>query len=87
MILLDSLSQWPRPFNFFGTLLDNRPGSAFSFNGNDRGASGSMQYDSLLADSAGFPDLAHISSRDISARKVFRPFPSRRLADLIQTLF
>jgi len=69
MIFLDSPSECPHPFNLFWTLLDIRPGSAFSFNGNGPGASGLMPYHSLLADSVVFRDLAHISSRDISACK------------------
>jgi hypothetical protein len=66
-MILDAPSSRPHSFNLFWRLLDIRPDSAFSVNGNSPGAQVSMQYHSLLSDFVVFPDLAHISSRGISA--------------------
>jgi hypothetical protein len=56
-------------FQFHWALLDLPPCCVFSLNGNDLGASDSMQEDFCLVDSLGFRDLDNISSRGISACK------------------
>jgi len=72
MIILDSLSSYPRSFKLFWTLLGIVLDNPFSFNGNGVGASGRMQRHFVLDDSLVFRNLTDFSFRDISVCKTIR---------------